>query len=323
MIPQNPFKEIQPVFIVGCDRSGTTMLGAMLGNHSECLTVPEAQFLMDVYTYEMNSLDQFNYEATLDKIQISWRFRLWEINVSKDGLSLQAKMSYPGLLRWLVEQYGQKMNKLGFSFWVDHTPTNNRSILTLLQIFPKAKFIHLIRDGRAVAASMMQLDWSLAEPTKIAHFWLERLSYGLAAEICLGPQCVQRVRYEDLVLNPDDSMHKLCEFLGIDFQPSMINPSGFNPPQYTSKQHSFIGKDLDAQRVNAWEKMLTPRQVELFEIITGDMLLYLGYSLKHNGIKHHITRFERFQVDLNQLVRGGLINRFKLWKRRRRSFDTR
>lgn len=161
--------------------------------------------------------------------------------------------------------------------------------------------IHIVRDGRTVAASLMRLDWGPNTINKAAHFWIEKVSYGLGAESFWGEERVRRVRYEDLVEDPEKTLKTLCRWLNIDYQSEMIKGSGFIPPEYTSEQHALVGRPLSVQRISAWEKELTPRQVEIFETITGDFLLYLGYVPKYGLRARSTTTMERLILGIREM----------------------
>ena len=79
-------------------------------------------------------------------------------------------------------------------------------------------------------------------------------------------------------------MKRLTAFIGIDCQPEMAQGAGFQVPSYTVDQHRLVGNKPDAKRLDAWERALTPRQVEIFESITYELLQYLGYRPRF-GIK--------------------------------------
>jgi hypothetical protein len=202
--------------------------------------------------------------------------------------------SYRELIEWIIKKYATRCGKTRFSLWVDHTPSNLRYAITLLEIFPEAKFINLIRDGRAVASSILPLDWGPNTITKAAAWWIDRAAYGLAAETSVPKAKILRIRYEDLVRDPQETLKKICDYLEIDRQPQMAEANGFKVSRYSARQHALVGKEPDANRINAWEKALTPRQIEIFESLTADFLQYLGYTLRYGLKARGPTRMERF-----------------------------
>lgn len=296
-----------PVFVGGSSRSGTTLLGAMLGAHSECLTVPESQFIIELLDGSDWDKDRINVTQVLNAIKNHWRFKLWDLNI-EIPLDFEERVgtSYSQLIEWIVRTYGEKLGKAAPRIWVDHTPWNLKYACRLFELFPEARMIHILRDGRAVASSIMKLDWGPNEIYGAAHKWVEEVAYGLAAEAFWGGKRVTQVRYEDLVQEPEVILKRLCAFLTIDYQPQMTKASGFRVPKYTSEQHALVGRKPDSQRATAWEKELTSRQIEIFENTTGDLLYHLGYTLKFGREAKAITRMEKRLLDVRELYKRGI-----------------
>src|SRR5215208_6780589 len=128
---------MRPLFIGGCERSGTTMLGAMLGCHSRCLCVPESQFLDDLLAHA-DLEGRIDPRVTLARISSNARFRLlWGLDLEQGTTSpTEVGTTYPEVVAWLVQAYGHKAGRPGPTVWIDHTPTNFRRARTLLRMFP-------------------------------------------------------------------------------------------------------------------------------------------------------------------------------------------
>jgi hypothetical protein len=270
---------MKPVFIGGCDRSGTTMLGAILGTHSDCLCVPEGQFIVDTLQGKDYDLKHVEVNPVLQQITKHPRFKTWMEHLDPPNWpGEQPEAEYSTIVEWLVMLYGQKNGKSSPILWVEHTPSNIKRAVTLASIFPDAKLIHLVRDGRAVAASFLKINWGPKSVDQAAQYWLQILAFGLAAESFLGEDRIMRVYYEDLVREPETSLQSICTFLNIDYQPDMLHGTGFKVPAFARSTHALVGKKPDTSRITAWEQVLTSRQVEIFEYICGDLLTYLGYT---------------------------------------------
>lgn len=305
---------MRPVLIGGCDRSGTTLLGAMLGGHSDCLCVPESQFLVDLLgNSATNTPSDFDLAEILKALAQHPRFNLWGVELDAPAALSKEIGLYAQLVEWIVRQYGVMHGKPNPLVWIDHTPWNTKYAATLFNLFPGAKMIHIVRDGRAVAASIMPLSWGPKTVDQAAYFWLRNLSYGLAAEIRY-PDHVIRVRYEDLVSDPAGTLEGLCGFIGIDYQPGMAQAGGFQVPPFTRKHHALIGQLPDTGRIDAWQNNLADRQIEIFESITGDMLSYLGYTPRFDAHKRGMNAREKiFSVfGVTRMYAGHLVQRVRL-----------
>lgn len=175
---------MKPILIGGCERSGTTLLGAMLGAQASHLCVPEMQFKFDILHWADNGgTDRLDTAETVKRLTRRARFRLWELEL--DGAAMpDESASGREMIEWLIRRYGKKAGKALPEVWIDHTPKNIRHAQTLFTAFPDARMVHIVRDGRAVAASvLLPLDWGPNVIESAARFWAERLAYGLAAEL--------------------------------------------------------------------------------------------------------------------------------------------
>lgn len=308
-----------PVFISGCGRSGTTFLGAILGSHEKCVATPESQFVIDVLTGQGLDNKEIDLCKMIKLIKSHWRFKLWNLDLPP-RFDQKFEPQYPQLIKWIVKKYSQTANKEAATIWVDHTPSHIKYCKTLIRLFPNAKIIHIVRDGRAVASSIMPLDWGPNTIAEAAYYWKENVIYGLAAQCHWERNRVIDVRYEDLLQKPEVTTKRICSLLDIDFQPKMINANGYRVPQYTAGQHSLVGMKPDITRINNWEKKLTARQIEIFESVTGELLSYLNYPLKFGLNARRISRVENATLNFQELSKRWVINKFRK-KNRRNSIE--
>jgi hypothetical protein len=254
------------------------MLGAMLGGHPEAICPPEAQFIIDCMPAS-NLSAAVDVDAVLDDIKRHWRFRVWPFNLeSRPSAAETANMSYRNVIEWVVAQYAIAHQRPAPKVWIDQSILV-RHIWKLLQLFPDARFIHLVRDGRAVAASIIPLDWGPKGVLSAARHWIEHLAHGFAAEATLGADRIIRVHYERVLAEPEATMKRISSFLGIEFYPAMLVPAGLALPEHTRHQHTLIGAPLDSKRIDAWRQSLTKREIEIYEAVAGDLLPLLGYEL--------------------------------------------
>lgn len=300
------------IFIGGCSRSGTTLLGAMIGGHPEIICTPESQFKSQLLRQIVPHVNQLDKTAVLQQLSKHWRFKIWGIEHSNETLAqMMTTHSYRSLLNTVVTAYAQGQSKPNASVWVDHTPENIGYTQSLLNLFPSAKFLHIVRDGRAVAASIMPLDWGPNTIIKAARWWMRMTSFGLAAQSFLPQGTLMQIKYEDLLLNPEKTMRSICQFINVEFHPNMLNAAGFTPPAYTLRQHQLVGRKPDAAMATMWRRRLTARQIEIFEHQTRDFLPNLGYQLEY-GIQAKGPNFgEIWGSKGKELIRGEFLNKIK------------
>ena len=299
---------MKPVFIGGCERSGTTMLGAMLGAHPRYLSPPEMPFKLDLLRSGSgnNQLKQADVRSKLEGDQKA-QLQGWQIAEQKWAFDSAPASD---VVVAIVQAYGAMHGLPNPGVWIDHTPNNIRWANTLATEFSDASFVHIVRDGRAVAASLMNLEWGPNTVFAAARYWLESLSAGLAAETALGARCI-RTRYEDLVSEPETELRKLCSGLGIEFDQAMVDGGGFEVSSYSKGQHALVGSAPDPNRALAWKQQLSPREIEIFEAAVGDVLPLLEYEPQVGMAAIPATRTERLSGELKDLFRRRVINRVR------------
>ena len=270
--------EPHPLFVGGCPRSGTTLLGAMLGAGSRVVCTPESQFKNDLARMLRADPLQITGAQALPVVLGHERFEPWGLELSPEAVPTELlQRSYADLLRWLATRYADTRGKPSPRHWVDHTPGNIRTTTTLLRLFSDARVVHMVRDGRDVASSVLPLDWGPNSIDRAARWWGAQVGQGLAAERGHGGS-VLRVRFEDLVNAPASQLQRVCAFAGIEFEPRMARGGGFEIPAYTWEQHRRVQGPPDPGRVGVWRERLAPRAVEIFEAEAGELLELLGYS---------------------------------------------
>lgn len=270
---------MRPVFIVGCDRSGTTLLASMLNEKYGCYVIPESHFLGGIirkYYAVANDLSPSIVREIIEYISSHWRFRIWNYPIPHEFYSDNRNVkTIDNLFINLVAQYCGCRDINENNVWIDHTPSNVGNIHSLFNMFVGAKAIHIVRDGRAVAASLLPLDWG---PNTIKHaipWWCKKVCWGLAAE-SKYPHSIIRCKYEDLVCKPEKELERITGFIGINKNKS--TKYKFTIPTYTTRQHKLIGDRPRKERICAWKNKLSQNQIRYFEYETGDLLQYLNYE---------------------------------------------
>lgn len=291
------------------------MLGAILGAHSRCVTVPESLFMTEALAGSRDA------GSRIRRILADDRFHEWELahaGLERDLLALGA--DYAAVWRHLVRSYAAAAGRRDARVWVDHTPFHARLAVTLVGLFPHARFVHLVRDGRAIAASVVPLPWGPNTVEWAARWWIEFLAFGLGLEAWGGPR-VMRVRYEDLVGNPNRTIPAVAAFAGLEYEPGMLRADGFRVPADPTGQHALVGQPLQPERAAMWEDHLTTRDVEIFESSAGDLLSYLGYASKFGGAARPPTAREHAAAAVRERLRTFVVNtwRFRRQRARRRA----
>lgn len=269
-------------FLIGSGRSGSTLVRAMLDSHPEVAVPPETYFVTELLpnAAEWDAPGGFAADKFLDEVLVHQFFVRWGLPAEsvREAFAAQPPAGYADAIRLL---YGLYADAHGKRRYADKTPVYIYDVLDLAALFPEARFVHLIRDGRDVAASF--LDQEDMRPNGIAEaalLWRERVSAGRSAGATLGAGRYAEVRYEDLVRDPEAVLRRVAEFIGIDYHPAMLT--------YPERARDLVAADGGAQRHRGvftepqagfrdWRTELSAAEVEVFEVVAGDLLEELGY----------------------------------------------
>ncbi|MEA2451759.1 MAG: hypothetical protein QOG04_469 [Actinomycetota bacterium] len=264
-----------PFFIVGSARSGTTLLRLILNAHKDVAVPPESRFVVELW----NGQDSVDVDDLLTRLSSHKRFQTWDIPVDavRQELPTTERVSYADAIRATYAAYAHANGK---SLWGDKTPRYVENLDLLARLFPDARFIHLIRDGRNVALSYANVPFGPKTVGKAAALWAKRVMAGRDACPRVGRERYLEIRYEDLVEDAEGETKDICRFLELDFDPGMMD--------YTERARGSVlprasmynphVTEKPQQNVRSWETSMPPQQIEIFEAVAGDVLSLLGYE---------------------------------------------
>ena len=297
---------MRPIFIGGSPRSGTTLLGTVLGAHPLCCPVPEAQFKVELLRTLPPNPEPAQALRTLQAAIQSPRFQGWKPAAERlRHAGIGQVGAYPQLIDQLVAEYAGLAGRGEATHWIDGTPSNKNFLPTLLRLFPGARAIHIVRDGRAVANSVMKRDWGPNTVITAAWWWLGHLSHGLAAELNLPPDRIKRIQYETLVRHPKDTLVDLCKWLDLEYSERMLDSRFYTVDPSAAAFNPLTKQAPRDDRADAWRQSLSPRQIEIFEAESKEMLMYLGYSMEHGPCARKATFPEKLWMAITELSLGG------------------
>lgn len=267
--------DLPMIFIGGCGRSGTTLLREMLNRHSNIFCGPETSM--------------FGLPFLPSNISKMW-------NIDEASLCSKAEAS-SNLVQFAERFYMDQTTKANKKRPADKTPNNIRVIGQLLTWFPNGRFIHIVRDGRDVVCSLRNHPKEKIENgrivpslinrpiTECAQRWLNDTSNGLVYRD--HPRYLE-IKYEDLVLSPEIILEQVCEFLGEEYQPSMIDPSASRPDnmdagRLVNNQNSK--EKISNRSLGRWSNDLTCEEKRDFDNVAGELLLTLKYVDSKDWLK--------------------------------------
>jgi hypothetical protein len=150
----------------------------------------------------------------------------------------------------------------------------------MARLFEEARFVHIIRDGRDVALSLLSRPWGPVRIAEAARYWATRVEGGRLSGRKLSAHRYLEVRYEDLVTDPKKTLRRICDFVELDYRSEMLTypERGIEwMPQHMRSQHTHL---LEPPRIGVrdWRTDMTNHDVALFEAVAGNTLRSLGYE---------------------------------------------
>ncbi|TWU01275.1 sulfotransferase family protein [Stieleria varia] len=256
-----------PVFVLGCPRSGTTLVGGLLGETQWGAAV-ETQFILKYFTIasKMNLNDRSDFQRLVKSIVAERAVKQWGIQWDIEQLFESTEhRNYAGLVNRICQT---RSDQMGVTSWADKTPHYCLSlsrIVSLREMFPLAKFVFVIRDGRDVANSLLQKPWGPNNVYQCAEYW-RACCESLMEAMRLCPDDCRLIRYEQLLQHPESSLRELFKFLDVP-----------DPDSMAAKSAPL----MDGSKVGQWKRRMSARQVAVFEKTAGNLLAANGYETLH------------------------------------------
>jgi hypothetical protein len=267
----NPF-----LFVLGAPRSGTRMLGRLLDGHPEIAVVHEARFVPGWFVHRRGvTADGYATRELVERLVAFERFE--HLGVAPEDVERLIAGDEPvpyaafvsGLFDFVARARGKRLV-------ADKSPRYVRNIPTLHELFPSAKILHLVRDGRDVALSVANWrkvkergdmvarygTWQDDPVSTIALWWEREVRLGRGEGLALGAQLYAETRYEAVVADPAGECARLCAFLGVPYDEAMVASTAARPP---------------TPGMRDWRTQMPPDDVRRFEAAAGDLLDELGY----------------------------------------------
>lgn len=261
-------EEWRPVLIVGMPRSGTSLLSAMLSAHPALSISPESHLLSKWrLEYGPRALD------TSDGFDRFWRdyaacqsFQHFGLDpdATRQQIIALGSPSWKTTFMGLVSAYGEKM---GMPRCGEKTPGHFEHLKDLLSWFPNARVLFVVRDPRAVAASLMRVPWGHDLAHLHARKWCESIE---TLDRHKSDARVHTVRYEDVIERQEEALRAICSHIGEAFAPEMLRPSPETSPLinrtewaagHLAKTHAPVSNES----VGKWRKHLSPYQTAVVE----------------------------------------------------------
>jgi hypothetical protein len=269
-----------PVLILGVRRSGTTLLRVMLDRHSQLAVPDESYFVPQLADRHLRRVDP---DGFLDDLRRLNTLAEWEVPLDKVRARLRDGIPVGEAIGTVYAVYAGEHGK---PRWGDKTPMYMQNLRLLERLFPDALFVHLIRDGRDAATSFLAMPRGIVTetwmrprtPADFACQWRTEVSAARRLGGRVGARYLE-VRYEELVADVESTLRRICGFVALEYEPTMIDYAG--NVDVSAKPHQQRLKQPPTRGLRDWRTEMSAADVAAFEHVAGDLLRKLGYETSH------------------------------------------
>ena len=278
----------RPIFIIGSERSGTTLILAILACHPR-IAVPEVtwyypRFRPYLHTYgDLGNIE--NFSTLAHEMAYGLRVPFWrmtDVNPDTFGDEIAARaaeieQSFPSVFSAMFERYAGYVNK---PRWGEKTPGNVFYIEQILQDFPNAQFIYIYRDCRDASAEFIDSQFGPTNAYSAAVMWRDGQQAVKPFRESLGADQWFNIRYEDFVCNPVQNLENMCSFLGEDYDDALMefHTTPIAQRRGKTKDNWALAHPISDQHLGIYKKQLSLDQQGIMAWVAGDMMRDLGYD---------------------------------------------
>lgn len=266
----------EPIFLTGYQRSGTTLLGNLIDRHPRVAVFVESFFIPRYYYTQLLYWPLSDPERRLRlarAIAAEPAARANALGCDPGVVADVREPTYAALLDAMLCDWAARRGKVR---WGDKSPGYISKLHVLQRMYPQARFVQIVRDGRDVWLSLRKLGWERSV-VKVARDWQAtlRASRRYAARH-LGGRYLE-LRYEDLVARPEHELRRITAFIGEDYSDALLDSTQDPSRNAAFRDWPRIHDRIDPANLEKWRQELSPRELALFEAQAGGLLRELGY----------------------------------------------
>ncbi len=305
----------KPIIMIGAERSGTTLVMAMLGCHPR-IAVPEVvwyypRFRPYLYTYGDLNNDE-NFRTLAEEMVFGLKTPFWGMKVNPrtivDEIISDVKEKsfasiYCAMHERIAREAGNKPR------WGEKTPYNLFFVKEILEDFPNAQFIFITRDGRDASADYLE---SAFGPTNIfcaAQVWKMCQNAVKPCREKLDSSQWMDVKYETLVKEPEKVLKQICDFLGEKYDPAMLEfyKTDLAKARGATKDHKPLGHATSDKYIGIYKNLLSLKEQRIFTTVAGKELVEAGYEVDVEPIEISKEEEELFR-ELDGRIRAATLD---------------
>lgn len=268
-----------PIFIVGVPRSGTTMLAAALARHPN-IAIPPETHLFSEYLPKRNQSEPITPDV-IEQFVIHPRVKDMQLSASDITPEFgKYESNYSGLFQCALEVYAKKSGKSRVG---EKSPTHLKHVDKIIQWYPDAKIICIVRDGRDVVKSLIAAPWIHNNLIKHCIMWREQMQ--LIDELAgRYSNSVLVIKYEELLLDPSRVIAAICEFCSEKYTDQMLQPQKTSVvPAWEKGWKGNADSNFDPSKIAMWRSTCSDKELMLMQFIMGEQLLKWGYPIERTS----------------------------------------
>jgi hypothetical protein len=298
-----------PIFIIGTERSGSNLLRLILNQHP-AISIPHPPHILK----EMMPLEPLYGDLSGDRAfrrlvddavrLVELHFFPWDVPLDRGAVFAEAPgRDVYGVKAAIYDQYRRAKGK---KRWGCKSTFVIRYVDRVRRIHPDAKFIHLVRDGRDVAASAKRSVFNHFHPHYVGRLWGEEQRTAIELSRTLPPDRMLGVRYEDLLSDPEGTVRRVCRFIEEDYSDDLLDYFKSDEAKLLaghSRSWENVSRPLLKDNHSKYKRELSAGEVEAFELQAFEELRHYGYPLEND--------LARLRDDSRRGI--GLASRLKYW----------
>ncbi len=307
-----------PVFLAGADRSGTTLLFALLASHPRISMVRRT----NMWRYFYRRYGDLSEPANLDRcLQDMLRYRrMWHLDPDVERIRrefLEGPPTY-GRLFSLFHQHNAERNRK--RRWGDKSLHTEHYAEDVLAELPDARIVQIVRDPRDRYASVRKRHGQdLSRVGAATGRWLMSTRAGRRNQR-RHPDRYLMVRYEDVAREPEATLRRVCAFIGETYSPAMLSMSGV-PEHRDGGDNSSFG-DLErgaisTQGIGRYRTVLSPSELAFIQLFAGRDLVALGYeptgAILSSGLRLRFLAWD-LPIQTARMLGWMALARLRMWR---------
>lgn len=309
---------VRPLQIIGTQRSGSNLLRLML-NQSDKIVAPHPPHILPVFTPlldrygDLGQADHFQ-ELVQDVCQlimtnpVPWQ---WE---APDPTNLMGYCRTPSLLELFRCVYEHHARQSGAETWCCKSMANVHRIEQMEAAGIQARYLHLVRDGRDVAASFQRAMIGEKHGYHLAQKWLNDQQAALHWKTQLPEDRYLQIQYERLVTEPEAVLSEICDFAELPYEPERMLAYHETKASQLAAHSGYMWSNLNQpilrHNIGKYQQQLGAEEIHIFECVAGEMLEQLGYQPEYSASARKLdfspetlAEFDRLNADWKQQAR--------------------